>query len=74
MEKQEVIDLMKSSKNSTEWNTNCDKVKKAHNNGYPDYWYSTFVLSGLMYEILGAGASQIKIKTISDEQLDLGIF
>ena len=44
MEKQEVIELMKSSKNSKEWNENCDKVKKDNNNDYPFFviLYSNF--------------------------------
>lgn len=35
MNRQEVIDLMRSSKNSTEWNSNCDKVKSEYGGGYP---------------------------------------
>lgn len=42
----EVIKLMESSKNAEEWNANCDKVKKA-NCGYPDFWYTSIVLSGV---------------------------
>jgi len=42
----EVIKLMESSQNAEEWNANCDKVKKA-NGGYPDFWYSSIVLSGV---------------------------
>lgn len=41
--------LMQSSTSETEWNANCDKVKKA-NNGYPDFWYAAIVLSGLSAE------------------------
>lgn len=63
MEQQEVIDLMKSSKNSQEWNANCDKVKAAHNGGYPPYWYKEIILSGLCDETLGEGSSKIKITT-----------
>jgi len=48
MTKEEVIDLMKTSKNSGEWNANCDIVKDAHNGGYPSYWTQTIVRSGLM--------------------------
>ena len=51
MEKQQVIDLMKSSKNSQEWNDNCDKVKKACN-GYPDWWYVEIVISGIAQSFL----------------------
>jgi len=50
MKQQEVIDLMKSSKSEKEWNANCDKVKKICD-GYPDFWYATIVMSGLVNEV-----------------------
>jgi len=63
MEKQEVMDLLKSSKNSSEWNANCDTIKKAFNGGYPAWWYQEVVLSGFMDDTLGPGSSTIKIST-----------
>lgn len=63
MTEQEVLDLMKSSKNGDEWNTNCDAVKKACG-GYPDYWWEKVIKTGLMDETLGKGASEIKIVSI----------
>lgn len=50
MTQEEVVELMKTSKNEDEWNTNCDKVKAAHDGNYPDYWYLTIVLSGVATE------------------------
>ena len=47
MNKDEVVKLMESSKSESEWNLNCDKVKKACK-GYPDFWYEKVVLSGVM--------------------------
>ena len=38
--------LMLSSKTVDEWNNNIDKVKKEHN-GYPEFWYSAIVTSGI---------------------------
>lgn len=38
--------LMESSTGSKNWNANCDKVKVA-NKGYPGFWYSTIILSGV---------------------------
>lgn len=64
MEKNEAIELMKSSKTKQEWNDNTDKVKAAFG-GYPEWWYAEIVTSGLMDETLGAGASQIKIVILS---------
>ena len=41
-----VAALMRQSKSETEWNDNCDKVKRA-NGGYPDFWWTTVMVSGL---------------------------
>jgi hypothetical protein len=60
MNKQEVIDLMKSSKSNKDWNTNCDIVKLENGGGYPNYWYAEVILSGLCDATLGAGSSTIK--------------
>lgn len=51
MTKQEVIDLMKSSKSEEEWAANCDKVKKEFG-GYPHFWYKSIILSGLAAETI----------------------
>jgi len=48
MTMKEVIELMKSSATTKEWNANCDKVKEAHDGGYPPYWFKEIILSGLM--------------------------
>jgi len=42
----DAADLMASSKSEAEWNANCDQIKAA-NNGYPDWWFTTIVVSGL---------------------------
>lgn len=49
MEQKEVIELMKSSKSEDEWNNNCDIVKSKCN-GYPEFWYASIILSGLINE------------------------
>jgi len=64
MTKEEVINLMKSSKNSQEWNANCDIVKESNNKNYPNYWWAEIISSGLMDETLGEGSSKIKITTL----------
>lgn len=51
MTKQDVINLMKSSKTGYEWNDNCVIVKKSHNNNYPTYWYKEIILSGIYSEV-----------------------
>lgn len=42
----EVVELMTSSRSEQEWNNNCDKVKKIFN-GYPDFWFSAIIASGV---------------------------
>lgn len=49
MNEKEVVELMKTSKTESEWNDNCDKVKKACG-GYPSFWYPAVVMSGVMAE------------------------
>jgi len=63
MSKEEVIQLMRSSKNGQEWNLNADKVKKACN-GYPSFWWEEIIVSGLCDEVLGEGGSKITITTL----------
>lgn len=60
MTEQEVKDLMRSSKDEAEWNINCDKVKAVFG-GYPDFWYTAIILSGLASKTLGK-AAEIKIQ------------
>lgn len=47
MTKDQVVSLMESSKSESEWIANCDKVQVACG-GYPDFWYASIVLSGLV--------------------------
>jgi len=47
MTKEQVVDLMKSSTSENEWNNNCDKVKAAFG-GYPSFWYSAVIMSGVL--------------------------
>lgn len=67
MVKEELISLMESSKDYTEWNANCAIVKKAHEGQYPEYWFEEIILSGLCDRVLGIGASDIKIITDESE-------
>ena len=65
MNEQEVVALMKSSKSEAEWNANCDKVKKACG-GYPPFWYSAIVLSGVAAKTATGfgGSADIKVSAI----------
>lgn len=46
MTKEQVIELMESSQSEQEWNNNCDIVK-GKCDGYPNFWFSTIIASGL---------------------------
>lgn len=46
MNQQDVVKLMESSNTKEEWNANCDKVRQACG-GYPNFWYSAIVQSGV---------------------------
>lgn len=53
MNELEVKELMMTSKSEQEWNTNCDKVKKACGD-YPIFWYTLMISSGLMSSIVNS--------------------
>ena len=46
MSEQEVVALMKSSRNEDEWNNNIDKMEEACG-GYPHFWLNAIILSGV---------------------------
>ena len=62
MNEKEVVELMESSKSEAEWNANCSKVKKACG-GYPGFWYSAIVLSGVAAKTAAnfGGSTNIKV-------------
>lgn len=60
MNQEAVIKLMESSKSEAEWNANCDKVKAACS-GYPDFWFSAIVMSGLSRRVLESFGSSAEI-------------
>jgi len=62
MTQQEVIDLMKSSNTEAEWNANADKVKKAFDGGYPNWWFATIVMSGILRETAAKWGDDGEIK------------
>jgi hypothetical protein len=41
---------MASAISEADWNAKCDEVKKA-NGGYPDFWFPSIVLSGLVAKV-----------------------
>lgn len=61
MNQQEVVALMKSSQSEAEWNANCDKVKRACG-GYPDFWQSAIIQSGIAREIATKFGGSVDIR------------
>ena len=66
MEKQEALALLNGVKSEAEWNSACDKIKAACG-GYPDWWYSEVIQTGLLDKLLGPGASDMKITSFGDD-------
>lgn len=46
--KDAVIVLMESSTSETEWNKHCNEVKEANNGDYPEWWYMTIIMGGVL--------------------------
>lgn len=61
MNEQEVVALLESSTSAQEWNENCDKIKRACG-GYPPYWWSKVIQSGLADKILARFGESTEIK------------
>lgn len=63
---EQVKSLMESSQTEEEWNANCDRVKGAHD-GYPSFWFSEIIQSGLASRVFSRFGQndQIKIQTIT---------
>jgi hypothetical protein len=59
MTKEEVLNLMKSSKSEQDWRDNCDIVKLAVSEGrisnpsghYPDYWFNEIICTGMYHKL-----------------------
>jgi len=51
MTKTECVDLLENCDSETDWSNACDLIKKAHSGGYPDWWYQTVVIDGLINKI-----------------------
>jgi len=55
MSKQEVVELMESSKSESEWNENCNTVRAAFDGNYPSFWYATIIEGGVLSDTRMAG-------------------
>lgn len=63
-DKERVVALMESSRSEQEWNDNCDAVK-AEFGGYPNWWYPTIIMSGVLKRVSArwGGDDQIRISS-----------
>lgn len=61
MSEAEVVALMESSKSKTEWERNCDEVKRRCGD-YPEFWFSAIVLSGLATRVAASFGSDAGIR------------
>jgi len=64
MTEQEVVALMESSTTEQEWNTNCDKVKRACGD-YPAFWYQTIILSGLGDRVAAKWGGDMQLRFVT---------
>ena len=69
MNEQRVVELMRSSNSEDEWNTNCDKVKKACG-GYPPFWYKAIIQSGVAAETAAKFGMSAEIEIIGIGKAD----
>lgn len=62
--RERVIDYMSQAVSDRDWNIRCEVVKQANGGGYPPFWYSAVIASGLMDRTLGKGKSELRIETV----------
>lgn len=61
----EEISLLKACGSEEEWNSTCDKIKKARGGKYPNDWWPKIVQSGMMKSIVSkfGGSTEITIRS-----------
>lgn len=66
MDKKEVMELLESVQTYKQWADACDKIKRAHGYGYPDYWFKDVLQSGMADRILGrfGESTQMRIEIV----------
>ena len=55
---------MSEATSEDDWNKRCDQVQAANGGNYPDFWYETVILSGLLDKTLGPGSSDIRFVSL----------
>ena len=61
-----VIALMENCKTAEDWASACKAVKAVYGGGYPGFWYSTIIQSGLCNRVSAAwgGSDRIGISEV----------
>jgi hypothetical protein len=62
-EKKRVVALMESSQTEQQWNDNCDAVKREFG-GYPEWWFLTIVISGVLKRVAARWGDDGEIKVV----------
>ena len=73
MNRNEVVELMKSSVSEDEWNANSRKVKEAFGGGYPDFWYHAIIQSGIASQMVAKFGTTAEIKVVATNLRPLDI-
>ena len=59
-----VVEYMKLSSSARDWDNRCDEVKRV-NEGYPTFWYSAIMLSGVATAITAKWGSDAEIHLVT---------
>lgn len=71
MTQEQVVALMETSRSPEEWNNNCDLVKRQCD-GYPNFWYSEIILSGIAARVSAAFGSDAELLVSSLNVQEVG--
>lgn len=74
MNQQQVVELMRSSRNEEQWNANVDKVKAAFGGQYPNFWYEIVIkpnLQGESYLTVRSTPAQVEPSQVGDRNLNI---
>jgi hypothetical protein len=44
----DLVEFMTKATSEKDWNDRCDKIKEAFGGDYPEFWYTSIVLSGVL--------------------------
>jgi hypothetical protein len=73
MDERQVVELKKSSKSAAEWDANLDKVKAAYRGGFPPFWYTAIMSSGVAIETAKSygSSTNMDVTAFRDRSIDI---